>query len=77
VLSEQIKHHVKEEERPGDGYFAQARQGDLDMDALGAQMQARKDELLAQFKKSGLPPPETRSFTGHTLEQGAPVELAQ
>ena len=77
VLSEQIKHHVKEEERPGDGYFAQARQGDLDMDALGAQMQARKDELLAQFKKNGLPPPETRSFTGHKMEQGAPVELAQ
>ncbi|MEJ1970506.1 MAG: hemerythrin domain-containing protein [Rhizomicrobium sp.] len=27
VLSEQIKHHVKEEEKPGDGYFAQAPQG--------------------------------------------------
>lgn len=74
VLSEQIKHHVKEEEKPGDGYFAQARQGELDMDALGAQMQARKDALLALFKKNGLPPPETRSFTGHKMEQGAPVE---
>ena len=76
VLSEQIKHHVKEEEKPGDGYFAQARQGDLDMDELGARMQARKGELAAQFKKNGLPPPETRSFTGHRMEQGAPVEGA-
>ena len=76
VLSEQIKHHVKEEEKPGEGYFAQARAGDLDMDAIGAQMQARKDELLALFKENGLPPPETRSFTGHKMEQGAPVEEA-
>jgi hypothetical protein len=74
VLSEQIKHHVKEEEKPGEGYFAQARAADLDMDALGAKMQARKDQLLAAFKKNGLPPPQTRSFTGHKMEQGAPVE---
>ena len=74
VLSEQIKHHVKEEEKPGEGYFAQARAADLDMDALGEQMQARKDELMAEIKKNGLPPPETRSFTGHKMEQGAPIE---
>jgi hypothetical protein len=35
VLSEEIKHHVKEEERPGEGVFAQARDGGLDMDVLG------------------------------------------
>ena len=74
VLSEQIKHHVKEEEKPGEGNFAQARAADLDMDALGEQMKARKDELMAEIKKNGLPPPETRSFTGHKLEQGAPIE---
>jgi len=73
VLSEQIEHHVKEEEKPGEGYFAQARNAGLDMDALGAQMQARKDALIAQFKQDGLPPPETRSFTGHAMTQGAPV----
>jgi hypothetical protein len=76
VLSEDIKHHVKEEERPGDGFFAQARKGDVDMDALGEQLAARKKELLAEIKKNGLPPPTTRSFTGHEMEQGEPVEAA-
>lgn len=73
VLCEQIKHHVKEEEKPGEGFFAQARKADIDMDALGEQLKARKEELLAKIKTNGLPPPETRSFTGHKLEQGQPV----
>jgi hypothetical protein len=56
VLSEEIKHHVAEEERWITGMFAQARRSDLDMDALGARMAARKEELLAQSrKKGGLP----------------------
>ncbi len=75
VLCEQIKHHVKEEEKPGEGFFAQAREAGIDMDALGDQLRARKQELLAQIKKSGLPPPETRSFTGHKMEQGEPVAM--
>jgi hypothetical protein len=74
VLSEEIKHHVKEEEKPSEGIFAQAREAELDMDALGDKLAARKEELLAQFKAEGLPPPETRSFTGHELRQGTPVE---
>jgi hemerythrin superfamily protein len=49
VLSEYIKHHVKEEEQPG-GMFAQARKGDLDLKALGAAMAARKEELMTQMK---------------------------
>ena len=76
VLSEQIKHHVKEEEKPSEGLFAQARKAGLDMDELGVRLAARKKELLAQFADSGLPPPETRSFTGHKLEQGKPVGQA-
>ncbi|HVT24959.1 MAG TPA: hemerythrin domain-containing protein [Rhizomicrobium sp.] len=76
VLSEDIKHHVKEEEKPGDGFFAQARKGDVDMDALGERLATRKKELLAEIKKNGLPPPTTRSFTGHEMEQGEPVEAA-
>ena len=44
VLSEMIKHHVKEEEQPG-GMFAEARKSDMDLDALGEQMAARKGEL--------------------------------
>jgi hemerythrin superfamily protein len=44
VLSEMIKHHVKEEEQRG-GMFAEARQSEMDLKELGAQMQARKREL--------------------------------
>ena len=74
VLSEEIKHHVKEEERPREGVFAQAREAGLDMDALGERLAARKAQLLEQFKTSGLPTPKTRAFTGHKLEQSKPVE---
>jgi len=58
VLSEQIEHHVKEEEQRLTGMFAQARKAGLDMDALGEQLAARKAELIATYKKSGLPTPE-------------------
>ena len=73
VLSEEIKHHVKEEEKRSEGLFAQAKDAGVDMEALGEQMAARKEELLAKFKAAGLPAPQTRSFTGHKLEQGQPV----
>ena len=42
VLAEYIKHHVKEEE---DELFSKVAKSDLDLDALGEEMQARKDEL--------------------------------
>jgi hypothetical protein len=74
VLSEEIKHHVKEEEKPGEGVFAQARQGDMDMDALGDKMQARKEQLMKKFKAEGLPAPTTRSFRGHKLVQGRTMD---
>jgi hypothetical protein len=73
VLSEQIEHHVKEEERPSTGMFSQARAAGLDMEELGARLAMRKQELMAQFAADGLPPPETRTFTGHDIEQSAPV----
>jgi len=76
VLSEEIEHHVQEEEKPAEGLFAQARKAGLDMDALGAAMAARKQELLAQIDSGGLPAPETRTFTGSDLEQGKPVDEA-
>ena len=76
VLSEQIQHHVKEEEKPTEGLFAQARKAKLDMDALGQQLAVRKEELLAQIKAGGLPPPETRTFVGGEIEQGEPVETS-
>jgi hypothetical protein len=77
VLSEQIEHHVHEEEKRSEGMFSQARAAGLDIDGLGARMLARKQELMARFKADGLPSPETRTFTGHDLEMGAPVETTE
>jgi hemerythrin superfamily protein len=57
VLSEEIEHHVEEEEKPG-GVFTQARKGELDLQALGEQMAARKAELTKEYKASGVPEPE-------------------
>jgi hypothetical protein len=45
VLSEMIKHHVKEEERPR-GMFAEARKSKMDLYELGAELLARKQELM-------------------------------
>lgn len=56
VLSEEIKHHVAEEEKPGEGMFAQARESGVDLVALRDQMMARKEELMAQAERGGLPP---------------------
>jgi hemerythrin superfamily protein len=49
VLSEMIKHHVKEEEQPG-GMFAEAKKSKMDLQQLGEQLAARKQELQAQPK---------------------------
>ena len=57
VLSEEIEHHVEEEEKRMEGLFAQAKKAGLDMDALGEQLAARKSELTEQFKTSGIPEP--------------------
>ena len=63
VLQEQIEHHVEEEEKRLEGMFAQARKADLDMDALGEQMAARKAELVATYKSSGVPKPELTTMS--------------
>jgi hemerythrin superfamily protein len=44
VLSEMIKHHVKEEEKAG-GMFAEAKKSKMDLEGLGDRMSARKMEL--------------------------------
>ena len=46
VLSEEIKHHVHEEEMPSEGMFAQCRETDVDLVALRDEMLGRKQELL-------------------------------
>jgi hypothetical protein len=44
VLSEMIKHHVKEEEKR-DGMFAKARQADMPLEEIGERLMERKAEL--------------------------------
>ena len=67
VLSEQIEHHVKEEEQRVEGMFAQARKAGLDMDGLGEQMAAEKALLIASYKSGGLPRPEAPTMSATTL----------
>jgi hemerythrin superfamily protein len=66
VLQEQIEHHVEEEEKRMEGLFSQARKAGLDMDALGAELAARKDELTAEFEANGIPKPKLT-----TMEQAS------
>lgn len=67
VLSEEIEHHVKEEEKRMEGLFAQARKAGLDMDALGEQLAARKAELTAEFEANGIPKPKLTTMEQTTV----------
>jgi len=73
VLSEMIKHHVKEEEQPG-GMFAEARKSDMDLVALGEQMATRKAELEDDTDDiQGTPPPrgqKSKSQPGRLAKGG-------
>ena len=73
VLSELIKHHVKEEEKRSEGLLAQAKAAGLDTEALAERLSARKEELMQQFSEGHLPPAHTRSYTGHNLVQDKPL----
>lgn len=72
TLSEYIKHHVGEEERPRSGIFAKAQKAGVDMAALGQKLQARKAELMVQSETLSSKPPQPRSFTLNP--QGKPQE---
>jgi hypothetical protein len=63
VLKEEIEHHIKEEESETDNIFSQARKTDVDLDALGAQMAARKAELMQIAEAQGLPPAKPATLT--------------
>jgi hypothetical protein len=78
VLSEYIKHHVKEEEAPRKGVFAEAKRKGVDMNELGAKMKARKMELLREAEEEGLPRPESKSIDvgSHSGGDSAPGDEA-
>jgi len=59
VLSEQIEHHVEEEEKQ---LFPQVRKADIDVDDLGERLAARKAELDSEFKADGVPEPELKTM---------------
>jgi hypothetical protein len=50
VLSEEIEHHVKEEEGE---VFPKVRKSDLDLEALGEEMSQRKMELQESMPPQG------------------------
>ena len=62
VLQEQIEHHVEEEEKRMEGLFSQARKAGLDMDSLGEQLAARKQQLTAEYQADGIPPPKLKTM---------------
>jgi hemerythrin superfamily protein len=62
VLQEQIEHHVEEEEKIRGNIFSQARQADVDLDALGVKMAARKEELTRLAESEGLPPAQPKTM---------------
>jgi hypothetical protein len=71
VLSEEIKHHVQEEEQRVEGMFAQARKAGLDMAALGEKMTVEKQQLAEAYKTRGLPTPEAPTLASTIIGQTA------
>ncbi len=67
VLAGMIKHHVAEEERPG-GMFALARESDMDLLALGAQIRERCREAAGPFGNSAAPARAKSGILGRILE---------
>ena len=55
VLSEQIDHHVEEEEGE---MFPKLQKTDMDMDAIGAQLAECKDELMSEDSEEAAGGPE-------------------
>jgi hemerythrin superfamily protein len=65
VLSEEIKHHVREEEKT-DGILAKAKEAGVATPDLAKRMASLKQELMEQAQAGVLGPPVTRSFRVRT-----------
>jgi len=70
VLSEYIKHHVKEEEKPRTGVFAEAKRKGVDLDALGEQIAERKEALMAKAEQGALPKPKPKMVGAPGSDRG-------
>jgi len=66
VLSEMIKHHVREEEKPG-GMSAEARKTKMDLVALGTQLATRKTELAAESERGWAHVPRKKALDSTVL----------
>jgi hemerythrin superfamily protein len=58
VLGEYINHHVEEEEGE---MFPKAKKAKVDMAALGAEIESRKEELMAEFEGESEAPEEPKT----------------
>lgn len=70
LLSEMIKHHVAEEEKPGEGIFAKAEEHNVDNASLASQLASRKQAL--QSRGQSLRPTHAVSFN---LDLGSLMEV--
>jgi hypothetical protein len=68
VLKELIEHHVKEEEKQRDNLFQQTRAAEIDLEALGERLAARKAELMAMAESQGLPPAEPATLEHSSID---------
>ena len=71
VLAENVRHHIKEEEQE---MLPKAQKTEIDFDALGEEMHARKEELLSE----GVPEPDEADMVADSEGQGdSPAKAAK